>query len=91
MLIDELTGRVAAVLALDGLSLSRTLELIKSRAGRANPEQTLAAAVALLREQAEQIAELEGEVEELDARNGHLEDDLTSLAVELEALRKGKV
>jgi hypothetical protein len=45
-LAEELRGHIAAVLDLNGVSLSRTLELIKSRVNGATSDQLFAAAVA---------------------------------------------
>jgi phage shock protein A len=79
MLNDEVCGHLADVLDLSGVSVGRTLELIKHRVNGAAPGQLLAAAVAVMRDQGRRIAELEAEVEELNEKNSQLEGDLADL------------
>jgi hypothetical protein len=87
MLTEEIRGHVASVLALDGISIGRTIDLIRSRANGTGQDQLLTAVVTLLREQASQIAVLETEVAELTSARDRLEDEVTDLEAELEALR----
>jgi len=51
---DELCGHVADVLAIASLSDSQTLRILQSRANGVNPEQLLAAAITVAREQVSQ-------------------------------------
>jgi hypothetical protein len=79
ILDDEVRGHITDVLAINGLNPSHTLDLIKRRVSGATQDQLFAAAVALLREQAAQIAELEAEVDELADDNGRLEQAIEEL------------
>jgi hypothetical protein len=87
MLTEEIRGHVASVLALDGISISRTIDLIRSRTNGTGQDQLLTAALTLLREQSGQIAVLETEVAELTNARDRLEDEVADLEAELEALR----
>jgi hypothetical protein len=87
MIFDEVVARVADVVALPGLSISQTLDRLKQCCTNASTEQILAAALAALRDQAEQIADLERENENLGDEIAVLNNEIFDLQDELEAAR----
>jgi DNA anti-recombination protein RmuC len=79
MLAEEIAGHIADALATNNISASFTLNLIRRRVNGASSDQLLTAAIAVLREQASKIAELEARVSDLTEDNERLEDDVVEL------------
>ncbi len=87
MFTEEIAGHITDTLAIDGISASTTLDLIKRRVGGTPTDRMLVGAVMVMREQADRIAELESRVSELADDNERLEDEVADLEGELAALR----
>jgi predicted RNase H-like nuclease (RuvC/YqgF family) len=85
-LLDEIRGVIYDVLAISGISISRTIELIEDRT-RSGAAQTLRAAVLVVREQRQRLDEAEARIGDLGDDNARLEDEVADLETKLEALR----
>jgi hypothetical protein len=84
---DELCGHVADVLAIASLSDSQTLRILQSRANGVNPEQLLAAAITVAREQVSQkISELERALDDSEQERQQIEDEMQKLRFQITRL-----
>ena len=84
---DELCGHVADVLAIASLSDSQTLRILQLRANGVNPEQLLAAAITVAREQVSQkISELERALDDSEQERQQIEDEMQKLRFQITRL-----
>jgi chromosome segregation ATPase len=85
--LDEICAIIRDALALDGRSLSHTIERIERRSAGATPEQKLRAAMVVLREQQKRNTELEAKAGDLGDQVARLEDEVADLEAQLDGLR----